>query len=102
MKKLSFPLVSLFLLLLTACYNQATTGDQGAIDVETQLKGDSTRYGLACDGCSDSVIVLLPNEGGDPVKFDIVTVRLKSGTNWRSYRTLSTRMRRRWSSTLNR
>ena len=75
MKKLSFPLASLFLLLLTACYNQATTGDQGAIDVETQLKGDSTRYGLACDGCSDSVIVLLPNEGGDPVKFDIVTAK---------------------------
>jgi putative lipoprotein len=75
MKKLFFPLLSSVLFFLTACYNQVSTGDHGAIDVEVQLKGDSTRYGLACDGCSDSVIVLLPNEGGDPIKFDIVTAK---------------------------
>ena len=75
MKKLFFPLIAFTLLLLTACYNQVSTGDSRAIDVEVQLKGDSTRYGLACDGCSDSVIVLLPNEGGDPIKFDIVTAK---------------------------
>ena len=57
MKNFFFPLLSLSLLLLTACYNQSSTGDHGAIDIETSLKGDSTRYGLACDGCSDSVIV---------------------------------------------
>ena len=73
MKKLFFPLITFPLLLLTACNNQATTSDHGAIDMETKLKGDSTRYGLACDGCSDSIIVFLPNEGGDPIKFDIVT-----------------------------
>ncbi len=75
MKNFFFPLLSLSLLLLTACYNQASTGDHGAIDIETSLKGDSTRYGLACDGCSDSVIVFLPDEGGDPIKFDIVTAK---------------------------
>ncbi len=75
MKNFFPPLLSLSLLLLTACYNQASTGDHGAIDIETSLKGDSTRYGLACDGCSDSVIVFLPDEGGDPIKFDIVTAK---------------------------
>jgi len=74
MKKMFFPLFGFALLFLTAC-NQVSTGDHSAIDVEVQMKGDSTRYGLACDGCSDSIIVLLPNEGGDPVKFDIVTAK---------------------------
>ena len=35
--------------------------------------GDSMFYGLACDGCSDSVLVLLPDSGGDPVNYDILT-----------------------------
>ncbi|GAB6982409.1 hypothetical protein [Prevotella dentasini] len=65
-------LIMLSVLSLTACYDQAASGDRGAIDKETKLKGDRTLYGLACDGCSDSVIVFLPNEGGDPVKFNIV------------------------------
>ncbi len=34
--------------------------------------GDSTLYGLACDGCSDSILVLLPFTGGDPDTFDII------------------------------
>ena len=75
MKNLVFLLIGFILLLLTGCYNQVPTGNNSAIDVEVQLKGDSTRYGLACDGCSDSIIVLLPNEGGDPIKFDIVTAK---------------------------
>ena len=38
--------------------------------------GDSMLYGLACDGCSDSVLVFLPDKGGDPVNFSIVEARL--------------------------
>jgi hypothetical protein len=34
--------------------------------------GDSMIYGLACDGCSDTVLVLLPDSGGDPVNYDII------------------------------
>ena len=34
--------------------------------------GDSTHYGLACDGCTDSILILLPFEGGDPDTFDII------------------------------
>ena len=29
-------------------------------------------YGLACDGCTDSILVLLPFTGGDPDTFDII------------------------------
>ena len=37
-----------------------------------KLKGDKTVYGLACEGCTDSVVVLLPNDGSDPVRYDII------------------------------
>lgn len=35
-------------------------------------KGDSMLYGLACDGCTDSVVVVLPDAGGDPKTFNII------------------------------
>lgn len=38
--------------------------------------GDSTLYGLACDGCSDSVVVFLPYSGGDPVTYEIIDARM--------------------------
>ena len=75
MKKMFFPLIGFILVFFSACYNQVSNENHSAIDVEVQMKGDSTRYGLVCDGGSDSVIVLLPNEGGDPIKFDIVTAK---------------------------
>lgn len=46
-----------------------------AIDLTPVAKGDSALYGLACDGCTDSVVVFLPNGGGDPDTFDIITAR---------------------------
>lgn len=58
--------------LLAACSETATSSDTGAISDEARLKGDKTVYGLACDGCSDSVIVVLRYEGGDPVRYNIV------------------------------
>ncbi len=36
------------------------------------ISEDSTVYGLACDGCTDSVVWLLPPDASDPVKYDIV------------------------------
>lgn len=33
----------------------------------TTMKGDKTVYGLACEGCNDTVIVLLPLDNSDPV-----------------------------------
>lgn len=39
------------------------------------LKGDSCVYGFACDGCTDSVLVLLPENISDPVKYEIIDAR---------------------------
>ena len=72
MKRILYPLFFIVIAFLAACTDVATNGDQGAISDEVRLKGDHTVYGLACDGCSDSVIVVLRNEGGDPVRYNIV------------------------------
>lgn len=54
------------------------TGDpQETVDDVLVMKSyvssdDSMLYGLACDGCNDSVLVFLPDSGGDPVYYDIV------------------------------
>lgn len=42
------------------------------IGVNNTMPGDSTIYGLACDGCTDSILILLPYTGGDPDTFDII------------------------------
>ena len=43
-----------------------------AISIETNVPGDTTLYGLACDGCSDTLLVFLPNSGGDPDTLNIL------------------------------
>lgn len=45
-------------------------------DLQRQL-GDSTLYGLACDGCTDSILVFLPYTGGDPDTFNIIEARAR-------------------------
>ena len=60
-----------------ACGRKTETADE-KVKVLTKnyvAQGDSMLYGLACDGCNDSVIVLLPDSGGDPVTYDIVNAR---------------------------
>lgn len=42
------------------------------ISMSKPAKGDKAIYGLACMGCTDSVVVLLPNAGGDPVRYNIL------------------------------
>lgn len=46
--------------------------DSDAISTEQNLPGDSTVYGLACDGCNDTILVFLPRSGGDPDTFNIL------------------------------
>lgn len=46
--------------------------DSDVVEYYTNAPGDSTLYGLACDGCTDSVVVVLPYTGGDPDTFDII------------------------------
>lgn len=52
------------------------SGKQGKTEQAPELMqnapGDSTLYGLACDGCNDSVIVLLPFDLSDPQTFDVI------------------------------
>ena len=38
---------------------------------EWRLPGDSSIYGLTCEGSGDSVLVLLPEDGSDPVRYNI-------------------------------
>ena len=64
-------------LLTVACstkQEQPATDDvaDDAISLKKNLPGDSALYGLACDGCTDSVLVFLPYSGGDPDTFDII------------------------------
>ncbi len=44
-----------------------------AISTFQNLPGDSTLYGLACEGCTDSILILLPYAGGDPDTFNIIS-----------------------------
>ena len=57
-----------------ACGNNKPASEMEELEITTQsyvAKGDSMLYGLACDGCNDTVLVLLPDSGGDPVNYDI-------------------------------
>ena len=66
MKRTFFILFSL-ILLLTACVpsgnknsDEQTTGDSLSQEpLAIQLEGDSTVYGLACEGSNDSILVIL-------------------------------------------
>lgn len=64
-------------LLTVACgtKQQQTASDiaDDAISLQKNQPGDSALYGLACDGCTDSVLVFLPYSGGDPDTFDIIS-----------------------------
>ena len=43
-----------------------------AISLSKPAKGDKAIYGLACMGSSDTAVELLPNQGGDPVRYNIL------------------------------
>ncbi len=47
------------------------------IDVSQQIVGDSMIYGLACEGTSDSNIVVYPFSGGDPIKYSCIDAHKK-------------------------
>lgn len=61
-------------IIACACGNSGKDIKEAEQPVNTHqnIPGDSARYGLACDGCTDSVIVLLPFSGEDPDTFDII------------------------------
>lgn len=66
--------ITLVVLFFSAC-NQAQTKldslkNKSKSVEERRLKGDSTVYGIACEGCNDSVIILLPTDGSDPIRYN--------------------------------
>lgn len=72
MKKTPF-LCLLAVLMMAACGSkQSDTVHSDAISNHKNAPGDSAIYGLACDGCTDSIIVFLPFSGGDPDTFDFI------------------------------
>ena len=78
LKELKTLLISLAAigLLTAACGSKdtgkATDANSDAISTEQNMPGDSTVYGLACDGCNDTILVFLPRSGGDPDTFNIL------------------------------
>ncbi len=71
-KKL-LPLAVVAAAVLAGCSgNKGQDNDKNKTVTEVRLSGDSTFYGLACEGCTDSVIVVLPSDDSDPVTFNII------------------------------
>lgn len=65
-------------MLLGSCHSGTQTEENSTVYNETvTLEGDSTVYGLACDGCTDSLLVYLPFSGGDPDTIDILNARVQ-------------------------
>lgn len=58
--------------IAAGCGDGKKTDDAQEIVQDVRIKGDSTLYGLACEGCTDSVIVLLPSDDSDPVTYSII------------------------------
>ena len=63
--------------LLAACKKGPRPNINLPISTSKPAKGDHAIYGLACMGCTDSVVMLLPNSGGDPVRYNILEATRK-------------------------
>lgn len=76
MKKKSLIIIgTASLALLVSCHHGPKPSKQNTnlpISLSKPKKGDKAIYGLACMGCSDSAVVLLPNGGGDPIRYNIL------------------------------
>ena len=76
MKRIVFALVLVAILNACSTNVQQEKSDTTAYNEEQSLPGDSTLYGLACEGCNDSVLVYIPLSGGDPDTLDILNARI--------------------------
>lgn len=77
MKRLLYCVVAL-ILIVTSCGRKQKNDIKEAETKPTVgyvAKGDSTRYALACEGCTDSVLVLLFDDCSDPIFYDITEAR---------------------------
>lgn len=74
-KIVAFAMVALA--LFCACNHTPKNASKGRLVLPSAktLKGDRSVYGLACDGCTDSVVVLLPEDGSDPITYNVIQAR---------------------------
>ena len=73
MKQTLFALLSATMLTV-ACSTQTEPSEQNktATGLALTLPGDSTMYGLACEGSNDTILMVLRNLEQDPDTFDIL------------------------------
>ncbi len=66
------PVALIAAMVAAGCGGSKKKEDQTTYVKDVRLPGDSTFYGLACDGCTDSVIVVLPYDDSDPITYSII------------------------------
>ena len=72
-----FVLLPMFLLFIACGKTEIMQEMKETTNIKSYVsKGDTMLYGLACDGCSDSVLVFLPDSGGHPINYSILEARL--------------------------
>ena len=71
MRKIVLFTIALALVGMASCGHKAEKKAE-KVDTIYQAKNDSAFYGLACEGCSDSVIIVMPMDGSDPVKLNCI------------------------------
>lgn len=74
MRRLAIFLFTVTTFIIASCGDKTKQNDKqnDSLSTSTKAKGDSTLYGLACEGCTDSVLVFLSFDGGDPVTYNII------------------------------
>jgi len=74
MKKLNGIALAAIIALTAACGGKNTETEERTNGQIAAIEGDSTIYGLACDGCSDTIVVFLrsPYQGQDPDTLNIL------------------------------
>lgn len=75
MKKTFLALLTVLLMTAACGQKQPAMDNADNISVHQNVPGDSSIYGLACDGTTDSILVFLPYAGGNPDTFDIIDAR---------------------------
>ena len=71
MKRTLLPLLTATLLAIACGSNDKPLNTATIHSDESRLPGDTAVYGLACDGCTDSLLILMPANGDDPDTFNI-------------------------------
>lgn len=85
MKKTRSFLLFLSLFMMFSCGSKQNPSTSTLIVAQQEIAGDSTLYGLACDGCTDTILVILRDIKADPDTLNI----LNATRNHRIFGTLS-------------